>query len=157
MSVLSRHQSQTRPDSYALANELIAASYAHPSDKIIIAGASRLELLIALLRRGFVDAACMSTARELHSTGDAGDILIAPALESEADLPEILQCVGGALRPGGLLVIRADASLAPCDEAQLRATFMQFGFAAVERFASGNRGDEIWLAHRQNKSLAQAA
>ncbi len=156
MSALLLHQSQTRPDTHALADELIAASYAHPTDKVIVAGGNHLELLIAFLRRGFLDAACISTGRELHAI-DAADILIAPVLDAAADLPEILNCLGGALRPGGVLVIRATESLAVSTEQQLLPIFLQFGFAAVERLASRNHDGEVWLARKQIKIMAKAA
>jgi len=156
MSALQLHQSQTRPHSLGLADELIAASYAHPSDKIIVAGANQLDLLIALLRRGFLDAACVSADHDLHATADAADILIAPALEVEGDLLRILDCLGGALRPGGMLVIRA-SSATSCTEQQLLATFLQFGFAAVERLPGRSHDGELWLARKQIKMMAKAA
>jgi hypothetical protein len=122
---------QDRSTADALADELIAAAYAHPSDKIVIAETDQLELLITFLRRGFMDASCVSAAREPGPKFDDADILIAPSLHGEADLNHILRFLGGALRPGGVLVIRAAASVASCTQQQVLPIFLKFGFAAV--------------------------
>ena len=138
-----------------LANELVAASAAHSSDRVIIAGTDQLEFLITLLRRGFANVDCMSASDgpPLHA-GEA-DIVIAPSVQGEADLLHILQRFGCTLRPRGVLVLHEASPVH--DERRMRQFFFSSGFAAVERVPSVNGFGHHWCAYKQNAAAAQAA
>lgn len=141
----------------AATDELITAAHAHPADKIIIAGANQLELLVACSRHGLLNAACRSANPRSGLKADEADVLIAPAIDAEADLPCLLRCFGRALRPGGTLVIHSTASAVFRNQRQFLSMFFHSGFAAVERRACRDNAGEVWLARKQMKILAQAA
>lgn len=146
MSATLLEPAPVRATAAAIADGLIEASHARPLDKIAVAGASQLEFLIALLKRGFVNGACVSTGRKT----DTADILIAPDIRSGGELSDALQCLAGSLRPGGVLVFRTDAALAHGNQKQLLPILLKFGFAAIERRAARSEAAEIWLARRRS-------
>jgi hypothetical protein len=139
------------------AADVIAATYADPSDRITIVGANQFELLITFLQRGFDDVACVSSMRSVSPRRAAADIVIAPALESEKALEDFLRCLNRALGPGGTVVVRLSEAAAILNQQQLLLVFLKSGFAAVERVAGvGDRG-ALWLARKHGKISALAA
>lgn len=148
---------QSHPLSEALTNELIAASDAHPSDKVIIAGAEQLELLISLIRRGFGDVGCQSAACGPHLRPAGTDVVIAPHVNSEAELLHILQRLGCALRARGVLVIHETVPGDACSDRRLRQIFLEAGFAALERVPSSVDNGHNWCAYKRSSAVALAA
>jgi len=136
--------------------ELVAATEATPSDRITVLGGGQIELLIAFLRHGFDDVACLSSTRNGSGVGEA-DIVIAPAIDNETELAALLCSLGRALRPGGNLVVRLTETAALRNQQQLLPIFLKSGFAAVERRASSGNLGSLWLARKQSKISARAA
>lgn len=155
MSIAVDLDDRRGPISYDLANELIAASAAHPSDKVMIAGADHLDLLIALIRRGFSSVDCQSAACGPHAPRGETDVLIAPSVRSETDLGGILQRLGPSLRPHGVIVVHSATTLDPRDERRLRQRLVEAGFTAIEPLASPV--GHLWYARRQAAAMACAA
>lgn len=148
---------QSRPVSNILAEELAAGCAAHPSDKVIIVGAEQLDLLLALLRRGFTDVDCLSAGCGPHPQRDGSDILIAPAVRSESELLHILQRFGCTLRPRGVIIVHEAASAGICNDCRLRQMFLEAGFAAVERQPSRGGTGHLWRAYKETAAIARAA
>lgn len=146
-AVVLNHDS-SRFTANGLADELITASDAHPWDKIVIAGADQLELLILLLRRGFIDAACLSTALGPTPKRNEADIVITPTIHCEKDLSDVLRRFGCTLRPDGTLVAHMAGSDALSNQC-LRSIFPKFGFSVIERLDTRYQADEWWIARRE--------
>jgi hypothetical protein len=106
-----------------LAQHLIASTGAKPADRVAIVGREQIELLVALASRGFMEVTCADSGPAAGK--DPVDVLIAPAVKSEADLGEVLACWGATLRCGGTLLIGSDA--AP----RLRNVLDRQGFAVT--------------------------
>lgn len=139
------------------AGELIAATHAHRSDRIAILGAAQFELMIAFLRRGFDEVACIANARAADPTIEQPDIIIAPDIASETSLTKALRVIGHALRPGGVAVLRFAPWASFGTQTQLLPLFAACGFAAVERIAGNGADAEFWLARQPGKVAAIAA
>ncbi len=140
-----------------VANELVTAAAAHPADKVIIAGAGHLELVIALLRHRFSNVDCLSPECGPHPRAGAADVVIAPAVRSEAELRHILHRFGCTLRPRGVLMVHEASPLDLRDERLVRQIFFDAGFAAVERVPSRSGFGQVWRAYKQAAEIAHAA
>ena len=135
-----------------LADALVAASGARAKDRITIVGSGQIELLVALVRRGFANVACRAAGTALPPARGEADILLAPTVEGEADLRCIVRQFGASLAAHGALVIRANDS-AGLGGRRVRQIFLNAGFDAVERLPGGR----FWCARKQAASLASAA
>jgi hypothetical protein len=151
------HDQQSHPRLDALARELILAADAHPSDKVIIAGAEQLDLLISLIRRGFGDVGCLSAGYGPHLRTAGTDVVIAPHVDSEAELLHILQRLGCALRSRGVLVVHETLPGDSCNDRRLRQIFLEAGFAALERVPSSVDTGHNWCAYKRSSAIALAA
>lgn len=142
-------------DCPALATDLVVAAAAHPSNKIIIAGADRVDMMIDLLRRGFRDVACQAATCGPHARAGQADIVIAPDIRSEAELQTVLRRFGSALRPHGVLVMRE--AIAARGDNRLRQIVLEAGFAGVARIPADAGSGRIWCAYRAPLATAWAA
>lgn len=145
------------PISSDLAAELVAASGAHATDKVLIAGADQLDFLVALIQRGFSQVACQSADCGPHASKGDADILIAPHVRSETDLLHILQRLGRVLGPRGVFVAYIVTPSEFGNERRLRQIFLEAGFGALERLPSRAGIGNPWCARRQAASMAWAA
>jgi hypothetical protein len=135
----------------ALVGRFIEASGARLSDQIVIAGAAYLEPLIALTRRGFSRAICQSPDRGPHVPNSTADAILAPAVESDAQLLSILAGLGANLRPGGTLVLEAPMTANFAGDALCPALRAK-GFASLEPLGGG-----LWRLCKQDSALMRAA
>jgi hypothetical protein len=138
------------------ANELVIASHAHPTDRVLIAGTAEIGLLTSLIRLGFTNVACQSAVSGPHAPMPKPNILIAPHVATEGELLAILVLLVRDLRPSGALVVRAVGPLA-LDERRLRRLFMNAGFTAVERRTVRDDATPLWCARKHGAALARAA
>ena len=139
-----------------IADEVIATG-AHLSDHVVIAGAQQLELLLALIRRGFANVSCQSAAQGPASAEGETDVLIVPSMADDADLPQILQRLGCAVRHRGALIIHGRAAGNSDGDCRLRQALVQAGFTAIERVPSRDGLGDFWCAHKYGAALAHAA
>jgi hypothetical protein len=141
----------------AFAHEVIVASGARPADVVTIAGPEHFEILIELERRGFSHVSCVSADYGPRMALPTADILIAPDVNGETALRNVLTRLGRDLRPRGVLVMSLAWTGSRFDERYLRRFLMENGFMAIERIAG--RGDigTLWCAYKEAASLRQAA
>jgi hypothetical protein len=156
-TALGSDDRRDRPIPSIVANELVAASAAHPADKVIIAGTDQLELLIALLRQGCSNIDCRSPECGPHPRAGAMDVVIAPAVRSEAELRHTLHRFGFVLRPRGVFMVLEASPHDMRNERRLRQIFFEAGFAAVERVPSRSGFGQVWRAYKQTAAMAHAA
>jgi hypothetical protein len=138
-----------------LAEEIVAASAASPSAKVIIVGSGQLDLLIALLRRGFANVDCLSPDGGPHPPKGETDLVIA-AVRTDVELQHVLRRFGGVLHSGGRLLMHV-AALDFRNERRVRELLLHAGFAALERLPSRGGQGHLWCARRQGIAMARAA
>jgi hypothetical protein len=152
MSTVIALDRRPNPPPGVSAEDFIAAAGARLSDRIIVAGAAHLELLISLTRRGFMSAICQSPSRSPHIPNSKADAILAPAVTDEASLVSILDGLGSELRPGGALVVEAAPVFDPATAARLRPALLARGFAALE-----SAGGALWRARKDAAPMVRAA
>jgi len=135
----------------------VSAAAAKPPDHVVVIGSGQIELLLAFLHQGFSNVDCLSSARGPRPQPDTADIVIAPDVTCEAALLPILQRFTGTLRRHGVFIVRFAKPLAVGVERQLRRSFFEAGFAAVERFPARDGSGHIWCAYKQTAAVAKAA
>ena len=97
------------------------------TDKVTILGQAQIDLLLALAKKGFVDVSCRD-ARGPHVATDAADVVVAPAIASEAELAAAE--ARRSLKHSGVFLARlADLSVAALDA--IDDILGRYGFAAV--------------------------
>lgn len=141
-----------------LADQLIDASGAHATDRITIAGSRHLDLLLALLGRGFTHAACQAVNQECpHDAASAADILLIPDLADEADLTAVLARLGPVLRSGGTLVLHFDGTQNAVT--RLRRLLVERGYLPASWMGASTQADDWILCARKRPATlhAQAA
>ncbi len=137
-------------------DELIAASHANATDRVMIAGAEQLALLTTLIRRGYLNVACQSAERGPHAPMPETDVLLVPRVRCESELLSILHHLGRALRPRGTLVLQVAEPLR-ADEKRLRRLVMEAGFTALERIPGDMGSEPLWCARKHAETTARAA
>ena len=138
-----------------LAEEMVAASAAPPSAKIIIVGSGQLDLLVAFLRRGYANVDCLSGDCGPHPPTGETDLVIT-AVRSEAELRHILRRFGSVLHSGGRILLHL-AAIDFRNERRVRELFLNMGFAALERLPSRSGQGHLWCALRRGAAMARAA
>jgi len=141
----------------SLARALVGAARIAPDDKVVVAGASALELLVALLRHGVADADCRSAEEGPHPPTGAAGVVIAPSVDSESELCRVLRRFVPSLRPDGTLVIAGAAPGNGRAARRLRHLVIGAGFVSVECIPAGAGERLIWVAHKKPLALAKAA
>jgi hypothetical protein len=99
------------------------------TDKVTILGRAQIDLLLALAQKGFVDVSCRN-ADGPHVTADPADVVVAPAIASEAELVVAAAEARRSLKQSGVFLARladlSSAALGVVDDVLGR-----YGFAAV--------------------------
>ena len=138
-----------------LIENLIRASSAEHSDRIMIAGANRIDLLMDLLHLGFTRASCRA-ADGPHVGEPASDVLWIPSIAGEDQLRFTLKKLGRELRPEGTLTVRVQSELAAGRSLQVSALLTAHGFT-VERRDMAPNGDLFLCAHKRTAAHALRA
>lgn len=132
---------------------MIALADCSTLHRILVAGLKSIEMMIELLRRGYVGAA---------STGNCGrpacqyDVaLIDWRRRSLADLETTLDWLGRFLRPTGVLVVWVDAQK-PAGNQSLRASLEKRGYV-IEQATVHDCGCALSARARQSVPLKKAA
>jgi hypothetical protein len=86
-------------------DEMIRASGAKSTDRLIIMDARNIDLLLGLCRRGFKSVSCFVADRKVPGGEAAADVVWIPEVESEAQLLALVACLGRSLRADGALLI----------------------------------------------------
>ena len=136
-------------------DDFIEISGAAPSDKVIIAGAKNLDLLVSLMRHGFAEVICQSSTQDPCVGQSPADIILAPTVRSETDLLSILRRLGLALRRGGVLVLRTTQPFNFLNNARLRQALADSGCTDFDRVAAG--GGFVWRTQKCALAVARAA
>jgi hypothetical protein len=131
----------------SLIDRLIRASSAEHSDRIMIAGANRIDLLMDLLHLGFTRASCRA-ADGPHVGEPASDVLWIPSLDGEDKLQFTLKKLGRELRPEGILAIRVQSEIAASRAPQVSALLAAQGFTVESREVAAN-GDLFLRAYKR--------
>lgn len=137
------------------AEELVAASAAAPSDKVIIVGSGQIDLLMVLLGHGFANVDCLSADGGPHPPKGETDLVIA-AVRTDIELQHVLQRFGGALHSRGRILMHLAANDVR-NERRVRELVLHAGFAALERFPSRGGCGQLWCARRSGAAMARAA
>jgi hypothetical protein len=153
MSTAIEEPGSTKQD---LVHEFIAASGAKPTDNVTITGKENLEILIQFIRCGFSHVLCRSDHCP-HITAPPADILIAPAVQGESDLIDILTRLARDLRPQGVLVTSYSGTDPVFTELALRRILRQCAFAAIKQVAGPKGVGTILCCHKQADSMRRAA
>jgi hypothetical protein len=135
----------------------LAAANAQPADRIVIAGATQLELLIVLTRSGFLDVTCRSPKATPHIPNSEADLLLAPALRDEVALSALLRGLGAMLRPGGTLIFSLTQPTGPAARAKLGAVLAVFGFGKLASVPGTSGETALWRARKHAVALRRVA
>jgi len=135
-----------------LADALIDAAGARQTDRVVIAGRGNLDLLVALCRGSYSQAACQAVHRGPRLVGSPADVLLVPDIASEGELTAVLARLGRDLRDGGMLVVRGAHRLLG---GRLRRLIDASGFTLTRRDARADDGS-ILLCARKRAIAARA-
>jgi hypothetical protein len=152
-----RPSSDDQPSPTSSLDDFIELSGAHPEDKVIIAGAKNLDLLVSLMRHGFAEVICQSSTQDPCVGQSPADIILAPAVRSETDLLSILRRLGLALRRGGVLVLQTTQPFNFLNNARLRQALADSGCTDFDRVAAGGNGGFVWRTQKCALAVARAA
>ena len=139
----------------SLIDNLIQASSAEHSDRIMIAGANRIDLLMDLLHLGFTCASCRA-ADGPHVGEPASDVLWIPSIAGEDQLQFTLKKLGRELRPEGVLAVRVQSEIVASRALQISALLAAHGFTVESRDVASN-GDLFLCAHKRMAAHALRA
>jgi hypothetical protein len=126
------------------------------TDRVVIFGCEHIELLVELAARGFVEITCRAPIGGPNTEDGAADLVVVPALRTEAMLLGILSRLNRNGRPDAMLVIGIVGSKISAWQQRLPQTLANHGFALVR--APLQTGDlSILCARRFPTWQAQAA
>jgi len=149
--------SDDQSDPVSSLDDFIELSGARPSDKVIIAGAKHLDLLLSLMRHGFAQVICQASTQDPCVGQSPADIILAPAVRSETDLLSILRRLGSVLRRGGVLVLQTTQPFNFLNNARLRQALADIGCSDFDRVASRGDGGFVWRTQRRALAVHRAA
>lgn len=152
-----RQSSDDRPSPASSLDDFIEISGAVPSDKVIIAGAGHLDLLLSLMRHGFAEVICQSSTQDPCVGQSPADIILAPAVRSETDLLSILRRLGLALKRGGVLVLQTTQPFNFLNNTRLRQALADVGCTDFDRVAVRGDGGFVWRTQKCALAVDRAA
>jgi hypothetical protein len=130
---LGTGQNCSRETAILLADEVIKRVGKKRTDRIIVIGCGHIELLIQLLRTGFIDVTCRSALRGPNAGEMSADIIIAPAADREAEPAAVLSRMARRLRSGGFLILATASTPFPSRTRQLQRLLIEHGFTFSRR------------------------
>jgi hypothetical protein len=130
---LGSGQNCSRATAILLADEVIKRAGKRRTDRIIVIGCEHIELLVQLVRTGFIDVTCRSALGGPNAGEMSADIIIAPAADREAEPAAVISRMGHSLRSGGFLILVAAATPFRNRIRQLQRLLIQHGFTFSRR------------------------
>ena len=134
-------------------NPMIALADCSTNDRIVVAGAKSMELMLELQRRGYVGAA--STGNCGRPAGQYDVALVDWRRRTLHALEPTLDWLVNFLRPGGVIVVWVDAQK-PAQDQCLRSSIERRGFV-IEQGTVHECGCAISARRHQTYPLQKAA
>jgi hypothetical protein len=152
---MSTRQVGSRATASHLTEQLIKLAGAKLTDRVTVVGCERIEVLIELLGRGFVEVTCRSAMGGPNAGEAPADLIVAPAVHSEPELLAILWRLGRSLRPGGALLFGTADPRPAIWKRRLPQLMTQYGFVLARKHDAA--GVHIVCCRKLSTCQAQAA
>jgi hypothetical protein len=130
---MSTSQVRGRETASHLTEQLIKLAGAKPTDRVTIVGPEQIEMLIELAGRGFVEVTCCAAKGGPNAGEGPVDLVVAPAVHSEAELLAILARLSRSLRPGEELLFGTADPRPATWKRRLPQLLTQYGFVLVRK------------------------
>lgn len=134
----------------SILDQFIRLSNPSLGDRIMIAGTRNIDLLIGLLRQGFMRVSCLAADRGPHVGEVASDALWLPAITTDNQLLSVLRQLGREIRIDGLLLIQVKGEWANRCSPQLQRILTAYG-VDVEAGCTAANGDLFVRARRRER------
>jgi hypothetical protein len=121
------------------------------TDRITIAGTQNIDLLIGLLRGGFMNVSCLAADRGLHVGDMPSDALWISAIATDNQLTSVLHQLGRTLRVDGLLLIQVKGEWANHCSPQLQRILTAHGVEVEIGFTAA--GGDLFVRARRRKII----
>jgi hypothetical protein len=130
---MSTRQVGSRATASHLTEQLIKLAGAKPTDRVTIVGCEQIDILIEFAGRGFVEVTCRAAMGGPNAEEASADLVVAPAVHSQAELLAILSRLSRCLRPGGALLFGTADPRPATWKRRLPGLLTQYGFVLVRK------------------------